>query len=148
MVPLAHRRRCEDPSWAGRASPDEVRKDEEIYERQQRQIPAWKAAVERGVRVAMGTDQSARLLVGENLVELEFMVGCLGLSPMQAIVASTRTAAECLERPELGTLEAGKLADLVVVDGDPLDDIRVLQDPARIQVVMKAGVVQKELLEA
>ena len=72
----------------------------------------------------------------------------LGLSPMQAIVASTRTAAECLERPELGTLEAGKLADLVVVDGDPLDDIRVLQDPARIQVVMKAGVVQKELLEA
>jgi imidazolonepropionase-like amidohydrolase len=148
MVPLAHRRRREDPSWASRASPDEVRKDEEIYQRQQRQIPAWKGAVERGVRVAMGTDQSARLLVGENLVELEFMVSCLGFSPMQAIVASTGMAAECLERPELGTLQAGKVADLVVVDGDPLDDIRVLQDPERIRLVMKAGVVQKDCLEA
>jgi imidazolonepropionase-like amidohydrolase len=148
MVPLAHRRRREDPSWAGRASPDEVRKDEEIYERQRQQIPLWKSAVERGVRVAMGTDQSARLLVGENLVELEFMVSCLGLSPMQAIVASTKTAAQCLERPGLGTLEAGQAADVVIVDGDPLDDIRVLQDPDRIRLVMKAGVVQKDSLEA
>jgi imidazolonepropionase-like amidohydrolase len=148
MVPLAHRRRREDTSWAGRASPDEVRKDEEIYERQRQQIPLWKSAVERGVRVAMGTDQSARLLVGENLVELEFMVSCLGLSPMQAIVASTKTAAQCLERPGLGTLEAGQAADVVIVDGDPLDDIRVLQDPDRIRLVMKAGVVQKDSLEA
>jgi len=67
------------------------------------------------------------------------MVKHLGMSPMQAIVASTKTAAECLERSELGTLEPGKLADVVVVDGNPLDEIRVLGDAKRIHLVMKEG---------
>ena len=52
----------------------------------------------------MGTDQSHRLLVGENLVELEFMVKWLGMSEMEAIIAATSRAAECIERPELGAL--------------------------------------------
>ena len=62
------------------------------------------------------------------------------MTPMQALVAATGWAAECcgLEK-EVGTVERGKLADLVAVDGDPLSDITVLQDKNRIKLVMKEG---------
>lgn len=146
LVPLAYERRHADPDWARHASSDVLRKDEEVYRLQQAQVPLWRRAVERGVRVAMGTDQSTRLLTGQNLVELRFMVESLGLSPMQAIVASTATAARCLGRPDLGTLEAGQLADIAVFDGDPLLDIRSLGDPDRIRLVLKAGLVCKRSL--
>ncbi len=63
------------------------------------------------------------------------------MSPMQALQAATSLAAECLAlEAEIGTIEKGKWADLVVVDGDPLRDVRILQDPARIKQVWKAGV--------
>ena len=94
----------------------------------------------------MGTDQSHRLLTGENLVELAYLVDWLGMSPMEAIVAATARAAECLERPDLGTLEPGKRADLLVADGDPLADVRALGDAARIRLVMKDGRVYKDTL--
>ena len=58
---------------------------------------------------------------------------------MEAIVASTSRAAECIERPELGALVPGKVADVLVVDGDPLEDIRVLQDRDRLVFIMKDG---------
>ena len=147
LVPLARRRRGTDQAWGKAQLAEERRKDDDVHERQLRQIPLWKDAVAKGVKVAMGSDQSHRLLTGENLVELEWMVQSLGMSPMQAIVASTRTAAECLERPDLGTLEAGKLADVVIVDGDPLDDVRALGDAKRIHLVMKAGVAHKNHLD-
>ena len=92
-----------------------------------KQIPLWKDAVKRGVKVAFGTDQSHRLLVGENLVELAFMVDWLGMSPMQALVAATSRAAECVQCSDVGTLEPGKAADILIVDGDPLADIRILE---------------------
>jgi imidazolonepropionase-like amidohydrolase len=139
LVPLSVKRRGEDKSWAGHQMGQEDVKDSEIYRLMQDQIPVWKDAVRRGVKVAMGTDQSHRLLVGENMVELEFMVNWLGMSPMDVIVASTSRAAECIERPELGAVTPGKIADVLVVDGDPLDDIRVLQSRDRIHMVMKAG---------
>ncbi len=68
----------------------------------------------------------------------------MSTSVYAAIVAATATAAECLGRPDLGTLEPGKLADVVVFDGDPLDDVRSLGDPTRIRLVMKAGAVCKD----
>jgi imidazolonepropionase-like amidohydrolase len=59
---------------------------------------------------------------------------------MQALQAATGWAAECLgQEEELGTVAPGKLADLVVVDGDPLADIAVLRDPARVTLVVKDG---------
>ncbi|MEV0353869.1 amidohydrolase family protein [Nonomuraea sp. NPDC050680] len=65
---------------------------------------------------------------------------------MDALIAGTRTAAEALGiSDEVCTLETGKLADLVVTDADPLRDIHALADPAHIEIVMKAGVVMKEL---
>lgn len=148
LVPLARERRAKDEGWDRAQLGDERAKDEAVYQRQLAQVPLWTHAVAKGVRVAMGTDQSHRLLTGENLVELEYMVRHLGMSPMQAIVAATGAAAECLERSEVGTLHPGKLADVVVVDGNPLDDIRLLGDPKRIALVMKGGEPAKNRLES
>lgn len=92
-------------------------------------------AVEAGVKVAMGTD-SGVTPHGENLRELELMVEG-GMTPEQAMVATTSVAAELmgLER-ELGTLEPGKRADVVVVDGDPFELAKL---PGRIEAVYKDG---------
>lgn len=147
LVPLSRERRMRDRAWDTAPLGEEARKEEAIYQRQLAQISLWRRAVEKGVRVTMGTDQSHRLLTGENLVELQFMVESLAMSPMQAIVAATRAGAECLERTDLGTLEPGKAADVVIVDGNPLDDIRVLGDAKRIHFVMKAGRAHKNVLE-
>jgi imidazolonepropionase-like amidohydrolase len=103
-------------------------------------------AIDRGVPIALGTD-AAVCPHGQNLMELSYLVD-LGMDPMAAIVAGTRTAAELLGLGDrLGTLEPGKLADLVVCDGDPLRDIGVLGDPANVVVVLQEGVVRKSLLE-
>lgn len=96
---------------------------------------AFRRAVEAGVRIAMGTD-SGITPHGQNLRELELMVDG-GMTPWAAYVATTRTAAELmgLDR-ELGTVEVGKVADLVVVSGDPAD---VHGLPDRIEAVFQAG---------
>ncbi|HEU5324581.1 MAG TPA: amidohydrolase family protein [Candidatus Limnocylindria bacterium] len=92
-------------------------------------------AVEAGVRIAMGTD-SGVTPHGQNLRELALMVEG-GMTPMQAIVATTRSAAELMGlEDELGTLEPGKRADLVVVNGDPLDVATLAE---RIESVYQDG---------
>ncbi|MCC7484732.1 MAG: amidohydrolase family protein [Burkholderiales bacterium] len=146
LVPLSVERRKVDPAWSRQQLASEDDKDAAIYRAMKKQVPLWKDAVRRGVKVAMGTDQSHRLLVGENLVELEFMVKWLGMSEMEAIVASTSRAAQCIERPDLGALAPGKIADVLVIDGDPLEDIRVLQQRSRIRMVMKDGRTCHDLL--
>jgi imidazolonepropionase-like amidohydrolase len=104
-------------------------------------VEAVQRALAAGVKVVAGTDAGGH---GHppNAGELPLLVAA-GLTPMQALRAATGWAAECLgiER-ELGTLEKGKLADLVVVDGDPLADLRILTDLARIRLVVKGGVVE------
>jgi len=95
-------------------------------------------AAELGVRIAMGTDAGA-FGHRHQAAELELLVDA-GLSPMEALVASTSSSAACLGlEDQVGTLAPGFGADLIVVDGDPLADIRILQDPERIRLVMKAG---------
>ena len=67
-----------------------------------------------------------------------------GMSPMQAIVATTRTAAECARIAHLtGTLEVGKRADLLGLDGDPLADVRILQNKDRLSLIMRDGQILK-----
>jgi len=139
LVPLSIEKRKSDKAWGSQQMGQEASKDSEIFDRMEAQKPIWREAVRRGVKVAFGTDQSHRLLVGENLVELGFMVDWLGMSPMEALVSATSRAAECIELPEVGALAPGKLADVLVVDCDPLDDIKALNRRENIALVMKGG---------
>jgi len=95
-------------------------------------------AVAAGVRIALGTDAGV-FPHGTNGREFELLVRFGGMTPMQAIQAGTTSAASLLgwER-DVGSIEAGKFADLVAVDGDPLADISLLQRPS---FVMKGGEV-------
>ena len=96
-----------------------------------------KKAIAAGVKIALGTD-SGVFPHGRNAHEFELMVE-LGMKPMDAIVAGTKNAAELLGLDKvLGTVEAGKIADLVAVDGNPLDDVKRLMTPA---FVMHQGTV-------
>lgn len=108
-----------------------------VVDQHRRSLEKARAA---GVRVAVGTDTGAPLFRhGETMKELEEMVG-VGFPPMEAILAATRNAADLLGMGDLiGTVEEGKRADLLVLDGDPLTDIRVLQDRARIKAVLVDG---------
>ncbi|GAC1448993.1 MAG: amidohydrolase family protein [Ktedonobacterales bacterium] len=100
---------------------------------------SFRRAVEAGVKVAMGTDSGVGPH-GENARELVLMTQH-GMTPLQSIVASTRSAAELLHLDrELGTLVPGKLADVLVVDGNPLLDIEAVAKPARRTLVLKGGV--------
>lgn len=139
LVPLSLEHRKKNTAWDKQQLASEDVKEREIFDRMQQQIPLWKEAVKRGVKVAFGTDQSHRLLVGENLVELRFMVDWLGMTPMQALVSATQQAAACIGRDDLGVIAPGKIADVLVVDGDPLDNIRVLEERSRLKLVMQAG---------
>ena len=99
-------------------------------------------AYEAGVKIAMGTD-AAVMPHGTNLRELGLLVD-IGMSPMEAIIASTKTGSECLGwQDRLGTIEAGKLADLIICKKDPLQDIRVLEDNDNIGLVMQDGRIVK-----
>jgi|KNS7250_AmetaT_FD_contig_101_445158_length_2280_multi_3_in_0_out_0_2 imidazolonepropionase-like amidohydrolase len=95
-------------------------------------------ALANGVKVVAGTDAGG-YVHGDNAQELQCMVEA-GMSNMQAIQAATGWAAECIGmEKEIGTVEKGKLADLVVVDGNPLNDIKVLRQRERIKLVIKGG---------
>ena len=97
-----------------------------------------------GVAIALGADPP-ETEHGANLNDLAYLVE-IGLTAAEALIAATRTAATVLgwER-RLGTVEEGKLADLVVVEGDPLADITRLTRPQAILMVMKDGVRVKDL---
>ncbi|WAS94429.1 metal-dependent hydrolase family protein [Nannocystis punicea] len=87
-------------------------------------------AAKAGVKIAFGTDAGV-FPHGDNAREFSVMVD-LGMAPKDAIVAATRSGAELLGLRDLGQVKAGFIADLVVVDGDPLADIRLLERPALV----------------
>jgi len=94
-----------------------------------------------GIKIALGTDTQIDPEMGTSAHEMEIYVD-YGMTPMEAIQTATLNAAEAigLDR-EIGTLEPGKLADIIAVQGNPLRDIRILQDKKKIQMVMKEGEV-------
>ena len=95
--------------------------------------------VKAGVNIAMGTDMGFDPEMGTNASELAIYVK-LGMKPMHALQTATLNAAKAIKMDkELGSLEAGKLADVVAVAGDPLADITCLQEKKNIQLVMKEG---------
>jgi imidazolonepropionase-like amidohydrolase len=95
----------------------------------------------RGIRILPGGDYGfAWIKHGTNAKDLEYFVKYLGFSPMEALLSATRLGGQIMMQPdELGLLKEGYLADLLLVDGDPLANIAVLQDPDRILAVMKDG---------
>jgi imidazolonepropionase-like amidohydrolase len=97
-----------------------------------------------GVKIAMGTDCGTPFnMAGTNALELELLTQ-YGLSPVQALMATTRVAAEAIGIEDCtGTLASGKWADIILVQGNPLDDIRVLQPAEHITCVLKAGQIMK-----
>ncbi len=108
----------------------------------ERQLASFRKALAAGLPIGLGTDVPV-MPHGENAKELSFRVQ-LGETPMGAIVAATRVNAEILGWGDrIGTLEAGKLADIVAVPGDPLRDITAIE---RVAFVMRAGIVYRDEL--
>jgi imidazolonepropionase-like amidohydrolase len=102
--------------------------------------PNIRRAYEAGVKIALGTD-AAVYPHGLNGHELEVYVRDLGMTPLAAIQSATVNAADLMNwTDKTGSLDAGKWADIIAVDGDPLKDVKLLQD---VKFVMKAGVVYK-----
>jgi imidazolonepropionase-like amidohydrolase len=97
-----------------------------------------------GGRVGMGGDYGfAWNPHGDYAKELTFFVKHVGFTPLETITCATRTGAEIMGRShEFGTLEAGKLADVLVVDGDVLADIAILEDRTRFLGVLQGGIVK------
>src|ERR1700730_11689103 len=106
-------------------------------------VASVRRALVLGVPIAAGTDAGGHGHP-KNALELQYLIDA-GLTPMQALRSATQWAARCLglER-ELGTIEKGRLADMVVVKGNPLDDVKVLLDSACIELVLKGGVISAD----
>jgi imidazolonepropionase-like amidohydrolase len=99
----------------------------------------FKKAIEKGVKICLGTD-AAVYPHGRNAEEFGHMVR-LGMKPLEALKAATSRNAELLGiADKLGTLEAGKIADVVAVPGDPTADIRATE---KVSFVMKEGVIYR-----
>jgi len=103
-----------------------------------------------GVKMLMGDDYGTRILQqGEYAAELEFYVKDLGFDPLDVIGWATRNGAEAMNAADdLGTVEVGKLADLLIVDGDPVADIACLQDRGKLLAILKGGLFVEDRLDA
>ncbi|CAO3448077.1 Amidohydrolase [Azospirillum argentinense] len=99
----------------------------------------------RGIRVLPGGDYGfAWQPHGTNARDLEIFVNLLGFTPMEALVSATRSAGQIMGMGnELGMIREGCLADLLLVDGDPLADVTILQDRKRLLAIMKDGIFHK-----
>jgi len=119
-----------------------VRKATEAFEHHLKSV---KMAYEAGVKIATGTDFGGPPLwkMGTNAMELELLVEKAGFKPIDAIVSATKIAAEaCGLADKIGTIEAGNMADIIVVNGNPLEDIKVLRKVDNIRLVMKEGKIE------
>ena len=111
-------------------------------ERMQKLYPKMR---KRGIRVLPGGDYGFPYNpIGTNARDLQWFVELLGYTPVEALVAATKLGGELMGGGDkLGQIKAGYLADLLVVDGDPTRDVRILQDASRLALIMKDGKVHK-----
>jgi imidazolonepropionase-like amidohydrolase len=105
-------------------------------------IRALRFAYESGVRIASGSDLLGPL---QDRKARELEIKTEVMSPMESLVSATRTNAELFDMEDkIGSVEAGKLADLIVVEGNPLENITVLQKKSNLKLIMKGGTVFKD----
>jgi imidazolonepropionase-like amidohydrolase len=110
------------------------------------QAESFRKALQAGVKIALGTDGGG-FGHGHNAGELRYLVEA-GMTPMQAIVAATRMGTACMGLgDETGMLRAGMLADFLVVDGNPLKDVRILEDRDCLRMIVKDGQIYKNTLK-
>jgi imidazolonepropionase-like amidohydrolase len=105
-----------------------------------------RALHKRGLRILPGGDYGfAWATHGENATDLQYLVKYVGMTPMEALMAATKLGGEIMMKPhELGLVKEGYLADLLLVDGDPLADLGLLLDRSKLLAIMKDGVFHKE----
>ena len=108
-------------------------------------IENMKALHRRGVRVLPGGDYGFAVApIGANARDIELFVQLLGFSPMEAIIAATRSGAQIMDMSEqIGVIKKGFLADLLIVDGDPIEDVAILHEEQNLLAVMKGGTFYK-----
>jgi imidazolonepropionase-like amidohydrolase len=117
-----------------------------IYQQKMKDVSAVEKqnaikAIKAGVKIALGTD-AAVYPHGLNAHEVDVYVNQFGMSPLAAIQTGTINAADLMSwTDKIGTLEPGKWADIIAIDGDPLKDVKILQ---HVNFVMKSGVVYKD----
>jgi imidazolonepropionase-like amidohydrolase len=98
----------------------------------------------RAIRVLPGGDYGFPYNpIGTNARDLEWFVKLLGYTPTETLVAATKLGGELMGREPLGQIRSGYLADLLLVDGDPVADVRLLQDQEKLTMVMKDGKIHK-----
>ncbi len=103
---------------------------------------SMRKAYTAGVRIFMGTDSCNTMAFGGHARELQLMHERIGMTAMETIVASTSAAANAIGLGDItGSLSMGKMADMLVVDGDPLSDLRILQERSKLLGVIKEGSV-------
>jgi imidazolonepropionase-like amidohydrolase len=101
---------------------------------------------EAKLTLALGTDTFGYpLRFGENAKELELYVNKIGVTPLEAIKIATLNGAKAMGINDIGTVEAGKIADIIFINGNPLEDISVLQDLEKIKLVFRNGEVLKDI---
>ncbi len=102
---------------------------------------------DEGVKILPGGDYGfAWNPIGANARDLEHFVNIIGYTPAQALMTATKWGGELMDIDNLGLIADGYLADLLVIDGDPVRDIRLLQDRNNIKVIMKDGTYYKNEL--
>ncbi|MCI4436853.1 MAG: amidohydrolase family protein [Ignisphaera sp.] len=126
-----------------------LEKAREVYEIH---IENIRKAYRAGVKLATGTDFAGgvkALRHGDNAIELQLFVEKLGMTPLEAITCATRNAAEATGLAHtIGSIEKGKVADIIIVKGNPVDDIRVLLNKDNIVLVFKEGEVVKNMISS
>lgn len=127
------------PSWA-------IEKESELY---RFHVDNVRKAYKRGVKIATGTDFWGGVKAfrhGDNALEIVLFVEKLGMTPLEAIKSATSVAAEAAGLKNTGIIEKGKSADLVLVEGNPIDDVRTLLSRDKVKLVIKNGKILKNTL--
>ncbi len=130
------------PEWG-------LKKAEEVYNIHVENI---RKAYEAGVKLAVGTDffvgSKDLPIYGMNAMELSLLVSKIGMKPIEAIIAGTRNGAKAAGLDgKIGELKKDRVADIIVVEDDPLKDISVLMDKNRVKLVFKEGKIVKNIMD-